>query len=389
MLLRCCAGLARAVTPALAAGIAALLLAGCSPHADNSSASATPTVTISNVTLTTAQLQKVQIATVATAKFHKTVDTTGTVDFDNDQATTILAPMSGPVAKLLVSIGDQVKAGQPLAEVDSPDFATAISTYRKAFSTAKIDRELADQDQKLIDHRGISLREAEQAKIDATNAEADSEAALQGLVSLQVDPDVIKAIQEGKAASVRAILRSPIAGTVVDRSISPGELLQAGSTPCFTVANLSRMWVMANIFGTELGSVSLGDPAEVVTDTGVTNLAGTVDNISSLIDPDTRSIAIRVVADNPGGALKKDMYVRVLIQAKQESSGLLAPVAAILRDDENLPFVYLVQPDGSFQRHGIDLGTRVGDQYEITSGLKEGDRMVVDGGLFVQFLQDQ
>jgi cobalt-zinc-cadmium efflux system membrane fusion protein len=380
----------RTLALALTTGCAALVVAGCSPHAESPSSSATPTVTVSNVTLTTAQLQKIQIATVATAKYHKVVDTTGTVDFDNDQATEILAPMSGPVTKLLVSLGDQVKAGQPLAEVDSPDFATAISTYRKALATAKIDRELADQDQQLIDHKGISLREAEQAKIDATNAEADSEAALQGLVSLQVDPDVIKAIQDGKAATtVRAIFRSPIAGTVVDRSISPGELLQAGSTTCFTIADLSRMWVMANLFGAQLGSVSLGDSAEIVTDVVNTNLTGKVDNISSVFDPDTRSVAVRVVADNPGGILKKDMYVRVLIRAQQESSGLLAPVSAVLRNDENLPFVYLAQADGSFQRHGIDLGNRVGDQFEITSGLKEGDRMVVDGGLFVQFLQDQ
>ena len=140
-----------------------------------------------------------------------------------------------------------------MAEVDSPDFATAISTYRKALATAKITRELAEQDQELIEHHGISLREAEQAKIDATNAEADTEAALQQLVSLKVDPETIKAIQDGKATSpVRGLIRSPIAGTVVDRPVTPGELLQAGTTPCFTVADLSRVWVMAHLFGRTL-----------------------------------------------------------------------------------------------------------------------------------------
>jgi len=380
--------LPRSVATVLAAGFTALLFAGCSRHTD--SGAETPSVTASNVTLTAAQQQNVHLFTVELSNFNKTVDTTGTVDFDNDQATTILAPMSGPVSRLLVSLGDQVKAGQPLAEVDSPDFATAISTYRKTLATAKITRELADQDQELVGHHGISLREAEQAKIDATNAQADSEAALQQLVSLKVDPETIKAIQEGKATSpVQCLIRSPITGAVVDRPVTPGELLQAGTTPCFTVADLSRVWVMAHLFGPDLGSVSLGDPAEVLTGTGSESFAGTVNNISAVVDPDTRSVAVRVVADNPLNALKKDMYVRVLIHSKKETPALLAPVSAILRNEENLPFVYVVQPDGSFARQRVTLGYRDGNQYDIPSGLKAGDRIVVEGGLFVQFLQNQ
>jgi cobalt-zinc-cadmium efflux system membrane fusion protein len=79
----------------------------------------------------------------------------------------------------------------------------------------------------------------------------------------------------------------------------------------------------------------------------------------------------------------------VLIQAHQESSGLLVPVSAILRDDENLPFVYLVQPDGSFARQHVTLSYRTGDQYDIATGLQAGDQIVVDGGIFVQFMQNQ
>jgi cobalt-zinc-cadmium efflux system membrane fusion protein len=381
---RLCEGLVATVS----AGFAAFLLAGCTPHADNGVESSS--VTASNVTLTAAQQQNIHLFTVELSKFQKTIDTTGIVDFDNDQATTILAPMSGPVSRLLVSLGEQVKAGQPLAEVDSPDFATAISAYRKALATAKITRQLAEQDQELIGHHGISLREAEQAKIDAANAEADSVAALQQLVSLKVDPAAIKAIQEGRAAApVQGLIRSPISGAVVDRPITPGELLQAGATPCFTVADLSRVWVMAHLFGPDLSSVNLGDTAEVLTGIGSEKFAGTVNNISAVVDPDTRSVAVRVVADNPRDALKKQMYVRVLIHSQQQTSGLLAPVSAILRNEENLPFVYVAQADGSFARQRVSLGYRDGNQYDIPSGLKAGDRVVAEGGLFVQFLQNQ
>jgi cobalt-zinc-cadmium efflux system membrane fusion protein len=96
-----------------------------------------------------------------------------------------------------------------------------------------------------------------------------------------------------------------------------------------------------------------------------------------------------VVADNPRDALKKQMYVRVIIHSKTETPGLLAPVSAILRNEENLPFVYVAQPGGSFARQNVTLGYRDGDQYDITSGLKPGDRVVVDGGLFIQFMQNQ
>lgn len=364
------------------------ILAGCSPRTNTTAPSTS--VTASNVTLTSAQLQSIHLVTVRQSTFHKTVDTTGTVDFDNDQATTILAPMSGPVTRLLVSLGDQVKADQPLAEVDSPDYATAISAYRKALGTAKITRELAEQDQQLLSHHGVTLREAEQAKIDAANAEADRDAALQQLVSLKVDPDTIKAIQDGKTVThASGLIRSPIAGTVVDRPITPGELLDSGTTPCFTVADLSKVWVMAHLFGSDLAAISVGDPAEVLTGRGTEHFAGIVDNIGSLVDPDTRSVGVRVVVENPAGILKKQAYVRVLIHARAESSGLLIPVSSILRDEENLPFVYLAQPDASFARQRVSVGYRDGDRYEITSGLKVGDRIVTEGGLFVQFLQNQ
>ncbi len=388
MPLRLCESAAGVIATALAAGLITLLLAGCSPHTETDTAS--PSVTASNVTLSAAQQQNIHLSTVELSKFHKTVDTTGTVNFDNDHAAVILAPMSGPVSRLLVTLGEAVKAGQPLAEVDSPDFAAAISAYRKALATAKITRQLADQDQQLVEHHGVSLREAEQAKIDAANAEADSEAALQQLIALKVDADTLQAIKDGKAISpAKAMIRSPIDGTVVDRAITPGELLQAGTTQCFTVANLSRVWVMANLFGADLGSIQVGDPAEVLTGTPSGNFTGVVQNISSVMDPDTRAVAVRVVAENPGGALKNQMYVRVLIHSQTDTPGLLVPVSAILRDEENLPFVYAAQADGSYARQLVTLGYRDGDQYDIPSGLKAGQRVVVDGGLFVQFLQNQ
>jgi cobalt-zinc-cadmium efflux system membrane fusion protein len=370
---------------AVAAGV---MFTGCSPKTDTDPG--IPSVTVSNVTLTAAQKEKIQIYTVVPATFHKVTETTGTVDFDNDQATSVLAPFGGPVSKLLVDPGTKVKAGDHLAEVDSPDFAAAISAYRKALATAQTLRRVADMDKDLIEHNGVAQREEEQAQTDAANAEADRDAALQALVSLNINPEVIADLQAGRPVSrPGGMINSPIAGTVVEKLISPGELLTAGTTPCFTVADLSRVWVMTQIFGSDLTAVSVGDSAEIESGNSTNGFTGTVDNISALVDPTTRSVMVRVVVENPGDLLKKQMYVRVRIQARQESTGLLVPVSAILRDDENLPFVYVVQPDGSYARRHVTLGYRTGDQYDIPEGLQAGDQVVVDGAIFVQFLQNQ
>jgi len=370
-----------------AAAVAAAVFAGCSPKADSSAAAP---VAAGNVTVTAAQRARLHIQTIRLASFHRTIETTGTVGFDSDRATTVLAPISGPASRLLVSLGARVAAGDPLALVDSPDFAAAISGYRKAVVTARNLRRIADLDKQLFDADAIARRDLEQAQTDAVNSEADRDAALQQLRSIGVTDEAIRDIQEDRPASVLAgVIRAPLAGTVVEKLITPGQLLQAGTTPCFTVADLSQVWVAADLYESQLASVALGDSAEVFTSASPDGFPGTVDNIAAILDPNTRSIAVRVVAKNPGEVLKKQMYVRVMIRSGRQSTGLLAPVAAILRDEENLPFVYLVQTDGSFERRHVTLGSRVGEAYEITAGLKDGEQLVADGGLFVQFQQNQ
>jgi cobalt-zinc-cadmium efflux system membrane fusion protein len=367
--------------------IAAAWLTGCSGKADETRPAAP--ADLGNVRLSDAQRAHIQIHEVQSAVFHRTIETTGVVDFDNDQATSVLAPFSGPVSRLLVSLGQQVKKGDALAAVDSPDFAAAISAYQKALATAQTNRKLADLDRDLLAHNGVARREAAQAETDAANAEADRDAALQELVSLQVPAATIKEIQAGgKVARVEGMIRAPVAGTVVERLVTPGQLLEAGATPCFTVADLSRVWVMAQVFGADLAAVSVGDAADV-NSIGSKSFSGKVDNIAALVDPDTRAVAVRVVVDNPGDLLKKQMYVRVRLEARQESRGLLVPVSAILRDDENLPFVYQLQADDSLTRRHVTLGSRTGDAYDIAEGLSAADKIVVDGALFLQFMQNQ
>jgi membrane fusion protein, heavy metal efflux system len=207
--------------------------------------------------------------------------------------------------------------------------------------------------------------------------------------SLGVEESQIEAVQQGRAAPIEAIIRAPIAGTVVEKLISDGQLLAAGTTPCFTIADLSTMWVMANVFANDLKDVSVGQTADVITDVSQAPIVGRVDYIAALADPGTKAVSVRIVAPNTNRALRRDMFVRVQIQSSHEHTGILVPVASVLRDDQNLPYVFVAAGPNAFARRRIDLGSRVGEQYEVTSGLAPGDQVVGDGALFLQFAESQ
>jgi len=268
---------------ALAASLlASLALAGLAACGSKPDAAAQAAATPRDVTLTPAQLQHIGLVTVTAQDFHKTIEAAGVVDFDNDQSTSVVSPISGLVTRLLVQPGQPVAAGQALAMVDSSDFAAATSAYAKAVATARTTRQLADADKDLAQHNGISAREAQQAETDAVNAAADRDAALKALQALKLDPRAIADIQAGRPVSrIEAAIRAPIAGTVVEKLITPGQLLQAGTTPAFTVANLSKVWVMAQVPTSDLPSVSAGDPALVETGIGAASVNGVVDNVAA------------------------------------------------------------------------------------------------------------
>ena len=364
----------------------AWLLAGCSSAKPDANPGGTP----QNVTLTAAQRTSIHLLVVEPATYRTSVTTTAIVDFDHDRSTPVLAPFSGPVTRVLVTLGDHVAAGQALAMVNSPDFTTAVGAYRKALITASAADAVANNDRFLYAHQAISQRENADAQATAVGADADRSAALQSLVALHADSKSIAAIRAGKPLALgQGVIRAPIAGTVVEKSIGPGQTLAAGTSPCFTIADTSRMWVMAQVFGTDVAQVHVGDSARINTGDGGTPLAGTVTNVGPVVDPDTRSVTARVQVDNPGDILKRQMYVQAQIQSRQQYRGLLIPVSAVLRNDENLPFVYVVAADGSYARRSITLGGRVGDRFVIPEGLRTGDKVVVDGSIFLNFIETQ
>ena len=375
--------------------IAVVACSGGSANADARGDAAKPAGTdagahASEVALTAAQASRIRTAIVTLSAFRPVVQTTGTVAFNGDRSTSVLAPVSGPITAILVNPGSVVRKGEPLATVTSPDFASAMAAYRKAQSSYQNAQRIAELDEKLFTNDAIPRREVEQAQTDATAALADRDAAVEQMKSLGLDQATINAMRDNRsAATPAAVIRAPIEGTVVEKLVNPGQLIQAGSTQCFTIADLSTVWVMANVFESDLAAVAAGEGATVTTTALPNPIHGTVAYVGSLVDPASKATAVRILTPNPRGILKRDMLVNVSITSAQGRNGILIPASAVLRDDQNLPFVYLALAGLRYGRRPIIIGQRYGDAYEVRSGLASGDKVVVDGALFLQFAASQ
>ena len=342
-----------------------------------------------NISVSADQRSRIRLVAVQTVTFHPVVEATGNVAFNGDHSTQVLSPVSGPAVRVIAEPGMVVHKGEPLADVSSPDFAAAVATYRKAETALRNARRIYVQDSALFKNDALARTELEQAQADLASADADLDAAVEGMRSLGVDEAQIQSVRDGKTTRIAAVVRAPIDGTVVEKLISPGQLLTAGSTPCYTIADLSTMWVLANVYANDLGDVSTGQAVNVLTDNGRAPMVGRVDYIAALADPGTKAVQVRIVVPNTNHALRRDMFVQVQIKSTAEHRGILAPVSAVMRDEQNLPYVFVAAPSNTFARRKVTLGNRVGDSYEITSGLANGDQIVADGALFLQFAEGQ
>ena len=340
--------------------------------------------------VTDEQRTRLEIITVNPTAFRPVIEATGTVAFNGDHSTQVISPISGPVVRLIAPLGARVSAGQTLATVSSPDFAAAVASFRKAEEAARNTKRILDRNEQLFANDALARSDLDQSRTDAASAGADRDATEQQLRAIGIDEATIAAIHDNKPLGViEAAIRAPIPGTVVERLITPGQLLQAGTTSAFTVADLSTVWVQVSVYGADVASVAVGDAVDIFADASTKPLAGHVDFIASIVDPGTRATTVRVLASNPGQLLKRDLFVRLQLHSSREHKGIVIPPSSVLRDDDNLPFVFIANADKSFSRRRITLGSAVKGGYEITEGLKAGEQILSNGALFVQFAEHQ
>ena len=378
-----------AVAASSAAMVATLSGCGSGPGESESkmtsfTSSETKADTAELFTVPKEQMAHLQVVAVEKGPLPRTLRLAGAVAYDAFATTPVFAAIGGPVHEILVAPGQFVQAGQPLLTVTSPDYSAARSAYIKARDAFALTEKLYTRAQDLFAHGAISLGDLQQAESNNTQAHADMESSADALRALGVkDPDAL--IKKIVPSTAEIPVLAPVTGEIVERLVGPGQLLQSGATQCFTISNTNTVWVLVNVYQIDLPFVHLGDSVEVNTDSYPELFHGKISYIASALDPNTRTLQARIVTQNPGKKLKKDMYVTALLKAGSIPDAITVQDAAILRDTENQTFVYVQVNANQFARRVVTIGQTNQGRTQVTSGLKEGQHVVGAGALFLQF----
>jgi cobalt-zinc-cadmium efflux system membrane fusion protein len=286
----------------------------------------------------------------------------------------IAPPLTGRVVKLSVKFGDTVKQGDPLFTLDSPDLVAAQSDYLKAKSAlAQSDKNVARQ-RDLKEHGIGAQRELEQAETDRSTAESELERAQTRLRLLGSGPGSV-----GGPLTVK----SPIAGRVIDLATAPGQFQNDPAAVLMIVADLSTVWVTANVQEKDLRRVQQGDDAVATFGAfpGET-FNGKVLFVGDLLDPDTRTIKVRVSFDNADFRLKPGMFATMSFRGKAAPEIVVPTTAVVITGDTSSVFV-----EGApwvFEKHDVETGEQIGDVVAVLKGLSVGQRVVVSNAVLLQ-----
>jgi cobalt-zinc-cadmium efflux system membrane fusion protein len=330
------------------------------------------------------QMAHLQVVPVEKGNVQRILRLSGSVAFNAFQTTPVFAAVGGPVHEILATPGQVVHQGQPLLTVTSPDYSSSRSAYVKARDSSELADKLYARAKDLYGHGAIAEADLQQAESAQLQAHADLESAADALRALGVtDPEALAKNPPKVTGQVPVV--APVSGEIVERLVGPGQLLQAGGTQCFTISNTDSVWVLVNVYQNDLPYVHTGDVVEINTESYPQTFHGKVSYIAPALDPTTRTLQARIVTPNPGRLLKKDMYVTVTLHAGAIKNAFTVPDSAVLRDTENEPFVYVQTGSNEFSRRVVSVGDSENGRTQISSGLKDGDKVVGDGSLFLQF----
>jgi membrane fusion protein, heavy metal efflux system len=371
-----------------AALAAAFALTGCGGSGENAnkmtsfSTAETAASKAELFSLPADQMSHIQIYTVAQAPLERTLRLSGAVAYNGYVTTPVITQVGGPVSRIAVTPGEHVTAGQPLLYVASPDYSVLRSAYIKARDASQLADRFYKRAQDLYAHQAIAQADLEQAESNRTQADADLQSSEQAIRVLGIpNPESILAAP----SSAELPLLAPLAGEVVERLCSPGQLLQAGGTQCFTLSDMNSVWVLVNVYQNDIAYVHVGEDVTIDNETYPGVVRGKIQFVAPALDPTTRTLQARIEASNPAERLKRDMYVTAEVHAGVIPNALSVPDAAVLRDTENMPYVYMQTGASQFARRMVTLGESQSGKTQILSGLQAGDKIVGDGSLFLQF----
>lgn len=362
----------------LAAGL--LLTSSCS-RTQKSNAPAAPAPTTSGEAVSFApNAPQLSYLSVEPARERKELATglTGRLAWDDDITARVFPPVSGRTIEIQANPGQVIKANGVLARIKSPDFGQAQADARKAIGDLKNAERVLARTGELLKHGAAAEKDLETAEADHTRALSEKERALATLSLYGGDPD---------AAGVSGIfeLKTPVAGTIVEKSINPGQEVrsdQVGDKPLFVISDPTKLWLFLDVTEADVASIRVGQ--EVVIRARMLpekTFRGRIEVIGQGLDPATRTIKARCLVDNSDKLLRAEMYVSADVTS--ESSGVDVPTKAIFLKD-NKPHVFVERAPGQFERHAVRLGNESEGRSVVLEGLAAGQNVVTEGCLLLE-----
>jgi cobalt-zinc-cadmium efflux system membrane fusion protein len=344
------------------------------------------------------QLHQLEIAKVDSFVFRVEQRAIGRIAYNDDASTPVLTPFSGRVTRLIAKIGDVVKRGDPLFEIDSPevvlpqnDFIAAIAAQNKAKAQLNLATIVEKRQRDLYEGRAVPLKEFQQAQADLTAAQNDMraadtavDAARNRLVILGLTEEQIVALQKKREIKRATPVYAPIDGTVIARKVGPGQYVRSDSTEAlYTIANLSTMWLKALIPESDISSIKIGQDAEVtITALPGRIFAARITAIEASADLATRRTIVRSEIANPDGVLKSEMFASFTIFTGEDERSPAVPSSALIREGEKVGVWVEVEPL-VFKHRPVEIGIEQSGMVQIRSGLKLGEKIVARGAIFV------
>ncbi len=321
-------------------------------------------------------LKYLKVATVERSSGGATIALNGRVTFDEEHTAQVGSPVEGRITRVLAKPGDTVRRGQLLLKLHSAVFTLTESAEEKARSALQVAEKNLERAQRLFAEGAASQREVIEAEDVLAQARAEYARAAADLASLGG--------QEAKH-SAEFELKAPINGVVVARApaVALGAEVQPGSGSLFTIADLSLVWVLADLPEREMAGVQKGLPVDVEAQAypGV-RFNGTVTYVSELLDQNTRAAKLRCAVPNEKHFLKPEMFVRVTLH--QPSADLLIPTSAVVTKGDAF-YVYVEDDDKSrnYTPRAVILGPEIGSYVPVIKGLHGGERIVVEGAILL------
>lgn len=315
------------------------------------------------------------------------LETTGKVQFNEERLIRVNAPVTGRVSEVLAHPGNIVEQGHRLLVLDSPDLGTAKSDYAKAVSDLEHAEKAVTLARELFQVKAIAQKELRDTENDYRKAMAERERAASRLRTLGVPDSQFNDIAARTDTSTTVVVTAPRGGVIVERNVIPGQVVAYGQsdTPpnLFLISDLSTMWVLADVYEPDVPTVHLGQAAAVTLPCCQgTRYEGRVSYISDSVDPQTRTVKVRVVVPNRGRALKAEMFVKVTISTGS-AKVLTLPQSAIQREN-NETFVLIVKGKDEYERRPVKLGADIDGVVEVLDGVTSKDRVVSTGSILLK-----